>query len=207
MNSILLFATEWQDVFVPVAIGLLSPLVTGIFGFLYIRQTKWYRRLSRWEPYGRELWLLQTKTYFEMCQAARIAMIAAYDKTWNCCDGESEHNMPLIQVYREKRAIMDTLAVQSSIILSKRFNEVYAEFAHTMFVFATSSKNDKGTHDTCDKIQALYGELLEAARESLNTDVLEGLKTDVMDKELMKKLSGFTVESSCGKIPGDKSNY
>jgi hypothetical protein len=200
MDHVVLFATEsladpsipwwWKDVFVPVGVGVLSALLTWFAGFLTVRQTQWYRRLSRWEPYGRELWLLQAKIYGEVCQAASLAMLAAYDKTWNCRNGDPERNTPFCRTYYERRAVLDALAVQSRILLGERFNDVYAQFAHTMFEFSTASNSDPTTHDTCETMRALYGQLLDAARESLGTAALE--------KKLLTEILENVIEDRAG---------
>jgi hypothetical protein len=79
---------------------------------------------------------------------------------------------------------------------SKRFNDVYSDFAHPMFMFVDSSKNDHKTHDACQRMQLLYGQLMEIARESLNTDTLERLKVAV-GKQSLAKVSESTIESTC----------
>lgn len=62
---------------VPVAVGMLSSLVGLAASLLLASRTEWYRRVFRWEPYSRELWLLQVRLYGEICQAAKKVLLAA----------------------------------------------------------------------------------------------------------------------------------
>ncbi len=64
----------WQTVVVPVLLGLLSSLLAFWASLYLARNTEWYRRLARWEPYGKELWLRNLDVYSEALRAARASM-------------------------------------------------------------------------------------------------------------------------------------
>jgi hypothetical protein len=196
VNHMMLFATNsassldvswwWKDVFVPIGIGVLSPLLIGFLGFLAARQTEWYRRLSRWEPYGRDLWLLQVRLYGEICEAARIFSRTAYDRAFEWRDGEPEIHDRLTQAYNEKKSTLDSLKIQSAILLYPKFNDVYNKFTHKAFMLATEHNDPQYRTQYSEEMYALFGQLLDAARSSVGTDVLGDKTKEEILNEIRK---------------------
>jgi len=66
---------------------------------------------------------------------------------------------------------MGQLATKASLLLSTRFNELLESFQHQTRMLASGAKpSERFPHS--DKALKLYGELLRAARESMNIDAL-----------------------------------
>ena len=165
---------------VPAAISVLGSLLTLLVSVARASRTEWYRRLSSWKPYGEQMRLLQIRLYGEICQAAPKAMRAACDRAYHWHDGEPEKNKPLDDAYKVARAELDGLGIRARILLARTFNEVYTKFDHKVFMIATATHSSPNWRVTAnkdaDEMYSLFGQLLEAARASLNTDTL-GEKT------------------------------
>ena len=138
--------------------------------------TEWYRCLSRWEPYSKDLWLLQVRLYGEICQAAPEAMHAAYNLAYRWRDDDPEKNKPLDHTYKVAKAELDALGIQARIFLAPRFNEIYTKFDHKVFMLSADTQSAPNwrlaTDRDSDEMYALFGQLLEAARASVCTDAL-----------------------------------
>jgi len=179
---------------VPAAISVLGSLLTLLVGMAAASRTEWYRRLSTWEPYGEQLRLLQIRLYGEICQAGPRAMRAACDLAYHWRDGEPEKNGPLDHAYKAAKDELDGLGIQARILLAPAFNEVYTKFDHKVFMLATANlsapKERLAANQNADEMYALFGQLLEAARTSVNTDalgkkIMEAIVADI--KEGAKK--------------------
>lgn len=83
---------------------------------------------------------------------------------------------------------LESLAIQAEMLLSSRFNEIYIKFASKVFSLATSTHSDPSLRmKDSEAVQALYGELLDAARASRGTDALEHQALEAITKGIEKQ--------------------
>ncbi len=181
-----------STILVPVAIVLLTSVLSIVGVQWRISKTEWYRRLSRWEPYGERLWAIQRELYAEVCHAATEAVLAVQQFVWNWSKGEPEHNKPLLEEWSAKKEALASLDAQRAILLSSNFNDTYQELAKILFMFATHSREDVESYDQSyewsDQLLDLRVELIDVARQSLGIDRLnkkarEAIRGEVKGKE------------------------
>ena len=204
-----LFFTFWvASVFVPFGVAVLGSLLTFAGAWFIASRTELYRRLSRWEPYSEQLRSQQIELYGDICQAAREAMVAAYDYVWNSKTGDPEHNKPLVSAHRNAQQKMESLGVLVPILASSHFNNAYKAFSdkHSMFSTEAPDRDPPARQRAStygNDMQDLYPNLLNAARTSLGTDeldekarqaIMDGIKNNLKEKGISV---GQPIESHC----------
>ena len=169
----------WTAVIVPIAIALVTSLLSLLGGLWVVARTNWYRRLSLWEPYSRELWLLKMRLYTRICVAAWEEMIVTYAHVygnWACDKGESTKSSA--EAYGEKHAKMQSLKIRSTVFLCSEFNEVLARFIDANRMFASSYGSDpnsgwrKEAAKYHEEAMSFYEALLNTARTDMGVDKL-----------------------------------
>ena len=128
----------WTVVIVPIAIALVTSLLSLLGGLWVVARTNWYRRLSLWEPYSRELWLLKMRLYTRICVAAWEEMIVTFAHVYDNRECDKEESTKSAEVYGEKHARMQSLKIRSTVFLCSEFNEVLAQFIDANRMFASS---------------------------------------------------------------------
>lgn len=165
----------WQTVFVPVAIGLLSASLSFLATLFLARRTEWYRRLTRWEPYGKELWLRQIAICSEIFQTAQPAMNVVTTFFEQLTDEAKER---LLASRREAFTKLYRVRIETSVFLPERFNQLYGKFIAylTELAFGAEKKCspelEQSLRRTWIEMQVVYQELLNEARASLGVDAL-----------------------------------
>ncbi len=178
----------WHDVFVPIAIGVLSATISVLGGLWVAGRTDWYRRLARWEPYSNELWLRQAALYGDICAAARRAMRTAFRMARERRDGEPDRTGPIRDEYQTAVSAMEELEVQACVILSERFNAAFSRFARHLTMVATSHGPE--SHRYFEDAWELYGDLFVAARASLGIDALDQKALEAIMTGLKSEIGG-----------------
>jgi hypothetical protein len=180
----------WQTVFVPVAIGLLSQLVSLVVLIVMARRTEWYHRLARWEPHGRDLWLRQMAIYPEVFKTAHVAMcVAGVAPEQQGTEEAKEHEL---KARREAFAKVDSVRVEAEMLLPEEFNKLYGTLlAHiTTLAQATGGKFNPSPERQQDlrrdwiNMNCHYGDLLNLARKALGVDALSERTLEAITSEL-----------------------
>jgi len=160
-----------QTVFVPLAIGLISTSLTFLAGLYLASRTEWYRRLARWEPYGKELWLHQITLFSEVFQTAEAAMnLAAYKA--------EELAEEARQSRREAFTNLARVRIDAAVFLPRRFNECYGKFLAHLTILAVDVEKqrfpelEQSLRRTWIDMRVLYDELLNEARASVGVEAL-----------------------------------
>ena len=159
----------WQIVFVPIAIGALSALLS-LLGSVYLAsKSEWYRRLTRWEPYGRELWQRQIALYPEVFKTARAALDVVTTIT---PEGATSEQKERVRKSRQDAfSKLSVVRIETAVLLPSEFSEVYGEFiAHliALVVDMEKARSPEARQDlrrTANKAKCLYEKLLNLAHQ------------------------------------------
>lgn len=172
---------------VPAAISVLGSLLTLLIGITVASRTEWYHRLSRWESYGKDLWLIQVKLYIEIFEAAHRVMPAACNRAFNWHDATQEKKQEFDNIYCSAKAKMDELRDRATILLNSSCFEIYQKLVHRIYMVATSSGSNSYAMTYSDEMYDLYSQLLDSARMSIGTDILGKMLKEEILKEIKPK--------------------
>ncbi len=180
-NSLPALSYPWwiTNALVPAGISVLGSLLTMLSALLVAHRAG----LSMWEPYSRELWSVRLSLYREACLTAATAARVAYNRAYNWDNADSDKRGELQRAYDDAKAGLDRIAIQTKILLSSQFIEVFSQFQHQVYTLASeSTPAERYKHS--DSVRDLQGELLQTARDDLNVGRLG-------DKALTIVLSGI----------------
>ena len=71
----------YANVFVPIGAAILGGIITLLVGWAIPSRTEWYRRLSRWEPYGEYAWKARFDIAVDMIKQTEMMMDAFHAAT------------------------------------------------------------------------------------------------------------------------------
>jgi hypothetical protein len=180
----------WHAVFVPAAIGVLSSLLSFLAGLYLLTGTELYRRLARWEPYGREMWLRQVAIYSVALKSARSAMETG--RAYAPAEASEEWKGRLRGARAEAFTKLGAAEIEASILLPKDFSEPYTELLARVRYLADMTEEKSAltpeqaqdARRTWIDMQIRYRDLLKLARKHLNTEALSEKTIEAIASDL-----------------------
>jgi hypothetical protein len=104
---------EWWSVHIifPAMLTVLTGAATFILLWYRLSKTEFYRRLSRGEPYGQELWTRQIELYVSVCKIAREAFEDVYSFVWHKKQNDQDNEEKIPECFNKLESIWAEVSI------------------------------------------------------------------------------------------------